>query len=365
MKKSLIALAVLGVVSGAAMAQSSVTLYGIADAALVKQGGQRAQMGSGTGSGINSANMTNQDSRLGVLGTEDIGGGLKAGFQFETRLSLENGNSIAKNNSNGLWSPAAFVWVGGDSWGTFKMGRSLTPSFFGVAAWELTGQANYSLVGKTYNYAGQNARNDSEFSYKTPNIAGVTAEVAFITKADVQNWLSTTGAANSAYGAKWDANVIYNGPASLPLSAGLSVNKTKTYAGAPIDAGKTNWVLGAKYNFGSFIVAASYEDTHNNPIAYWAKDGAPATTTSGVYGHRAGVTVGGTALLGPFSLTADIARDTKVEDTGSINGSNPNKKRTNFLLEGKYNLSKRTSVYLAGLRFEGTNNYGLGLQHKF
>ncbi|MCB2034975.1 MAG: porin, partial [Ottowia sp.] len=78
MKKSLIALAVLGA-SGAAMAQSSVTLYGVADAGLAKLEGVSSQMSS-------AGRMNNGISRLGVRGVEDMGGGLKAGFNFESGL---------------------------------------------------------------------------------------------------------------------------------------------------------------------------------------------------------------------------------------------------------------------------------------
>ena len=74
MKKSLIALAVLAA-SGAAMAQSSVTMYGVADLSLAKANGVSAQM---SGNGV----MNNGNSRLGVRGVEDLGGGLKASFNL-------------------------------------------------------------------------------------------------------------------------------------------------------------------------------------------------------------------------------------------------------------------------------------------
>ena len=70
MKKSLIALAVLGSVAGVAQAQSSVSVYGIADAVLHKDKDASAALTSGGVSG----------SRLGFKGTEDLGGGLKANF---------------------------------------------------------------------------------------------------------------------------------------------------------------------------------------------------------------------------------------------------------------------------------------------
>ena len=303
MKKSLIALAVLGF-AGAAMAQSSVTLYGVADAGLGK-----AKSAGDTKVNMQSAGtMNNGTSRLGVRGVEDLGGGLKAGFNFETGLSLENGNTSTAGA--GFWGRNANMWLGG-SWGTFQMGRTLNPSFYGVAAWELTGTANYSVVGNTYGYVG-GARNSSEFSYKTPNFGGLSAKLGYIMKAD------------NGGNAKWDLNVVY---ANGPIAAGLSANKAKGQ--------KVGYALGGKYNFGNFAVAASYSDNHK---------------------VRRGFSIGGTANFGAASVTLDLTRDTK-----NLAG----KKYTNGLLEGKYALSKRTFMYAAYLRRDGNNNYGLGVRHNF
>lgn len=304
MKKSLIALAVLGF-AGAAMAQSSVTLYGVADAGLGK-----AKSAGETKVNMQSAGtMNNGTSRLGVRGVEDLGGGLKAGFNFETGLSLENGNTSTAGA--GFWGRNANMWLGGN-WGTFQMGRTLNPSFYGVAAWELTGTANYSVVGNTYGYVG-GARNSSEFSYKTPDFGGLTAKLGYIMKAD------------NGGNAKWDLNVIY---ANGPIAAGLSANKTKGQ--------KVGYALGGKYNFGNFAVAASYSDNHK---------------------VRRGFSIGGTANFGAASVTLDLTRDTKNEWTG--------KKYTNGVVEAKYALSKRTFVYGAFLRYDGDNNYGIGVRHNF
>ncbi len=319
MKKSLIALAVIGF-SGAAMAQSSVTLYGVADLGVGKiKTGSPIQPGPNKVEMIGSGMMNNGTSRLGVRGVEDLGGGLKAGFNFETGLNAETGASDSV-----FWQRAANLWLGGN-WGTFKMGRTLTPSFYGVAAWELTGTANYSVIGNTYKYInpqvaptgaiGAGARNSSQFSYKTPNLGGFSAEVGYITKQD-----------NGA--AKWDANAIY---ANGPIGIGLSANKTS--------GSKTNYSLGGKYNFGNFALATSYNVAHI------------------VNAQRRGFSLGGTATFGAASVTLDLTRDTKNQ-WGS-------KKYTNGLLEAKYALSKRTFIYGAYLRRDGDNNYGIGVRHNF
>ena len=305
MKKSLIALAVIGF-SGAAMAQSSVTLYGVADAAVGKMGKDKTEM-------ISAGVMNNGTSRLGVRGVEDLGGGLKAGFNFETGLSLEDG--ATSTAGGGYWGRAANLWLGG-GWGTVKLGRTLNPSFYGTVAWELTGAAIYSVVTNTYNFAGSGPRNNSQISYKTPDFGGLSAEIGYILKPD------------NGDRAKWDMNVIY---ANGPIGAGLAVNKVKD--------GKTNYGLGGKYNFGNFVVAASYSQASVGDL------------------RRRGYSLGGTATFGAFALTLDLTRDTKNELTGD--------KYTNGLVEAKYALSKRTFVYGAFLRFDDTNNYGIGVRHNF
>ena len=310
MKKSLIALAVLAA-SGAAMAQSSVTLYGVADAGFVKSSGVSGQM---TASGI----MNNGTSRLGVRGVEDLGGGLKAAFNFEHGLSLENG---AGNLSGGqMWSRAANVSLGG-SWGTFQMGRSLNPSFWGVAAWELTGTANYSAVGNQFGFASHAAgpRSSSLFMYQSPKFGGFSGNLGFVMKPD--------NGGNSAY----DLSLVY---ANGPLAAALSYNDTKNIGGGA--------ALGASYNFGAFKLAGSLQKADRD-----------------VGAEAKGFTIGGSVPMGAFNLTLDIARDTEFKDT-------------DVLLEAKYALSKRTFAYGAYYK-DGTNklvtgaknHFSVGLRHNF
>ena len=316
MKKSLIALAVLGL-SGAAMAQSSVTLYGVADAGIGK-----IEAGSGLADPANDASdktefisgsmMNNGTSRLGVRGVEDLGGGLKAGFQFETGLDLDNGGS-----SSAFWSRQANIWLGGN-WGTVKLGRQFTPSYLTTSTFELTGAALYSVLANTYKFAGIGRRANSAFTYMTPNFGGFTAGVAYVTKTD----LATPKAA-------YDLGLMY---ANGPIGVGVSVNKFST--------SKTNYQAGAKYSFGNFALAGSYTQASNEAKAV-----------------RRGFGIGGSANFGAFALTVDLTRDTKNEWTG--------KKYTNGVVEAKYALSKRTFVYGAFLRLDDTNNYGIGVRHNF
>lgn len=311
MKKTLIALAALA--STAAFAQSSVTLYGVADAALVKVTGQSALLGS-------AGTMNNGTSRWGVRGTEDLGGGLKAGFNFEQGVSLNDG-SLSKAGA-GEFGRAAWMNLSG-GFGEVRLGRTLNPSFYAAAAWELTGAANYSVVVSQFGAVLGGVRNSSQIAYTTPNMGGFSATVGYVLKGNTANEK-----------AKVDLNAIY---ANGPLAVALGYNKVQ-------DAEK-NVHVGARYNFGAFTLAGGYAD--------------PA-------GDAKGFTIGGSVPLGPVNLVVDVARDTEFKDT-------------DLLVEVKYPLSKRTFAYGAFLRDgkkkngalgaatagKDVNGLGLGIRHNF
>ncbi len=333
MKKTLIALAAVAA-TGAAFAQSSVTLYGVADAAIGRDSLGTAGAPTQDTQFKSSSSVNNGTSRWGVRGVEDLGGGLKAGFNFEAGLSLADG---AANFSGGQYfSRAANMSLMG-GFGEIRLGRSLNPSFFAAAAWELTGTANYSVVTRQFSQAGADVlggiRNSNQIAYTTPNFGGVTATLATILKGN------DASAAAAGDQSKIDLNVIYRGG---PLAVALGYNKLgSTPAGSPDTVSKANIHVGANYDFGGFRLAGAIID--------------PA-------GPSKGFSFGGTVPVGPVSLTIDMARDTEFKDT-------------DVLVEVKYPLSKRTFAYAAVLR-DGkatgraadainTTNYGLGIRHNF
>jgi predicted porin len=330
MKKTLIALAAVAATS-AAFAQSSVTLYGVADLGLGDSNAPNTDVRM-----LGNSLMNNGSSRLGVRGVEDLGGGLKAAFNFEQGINATTG-ATDNFNVNGatagtiVSAPATFQRAANISlsggFGAVKLGRTLTPSFFGVAAWELTGTANYSVVGNQFGYAGAGARNNAELSYTTPSFGGLTATLGTVLEGN------TGLGGTQGTDAKYDMNVIYRGG---PVTAALSYNT--------VDNGPEGVSLGAKYDFGGFMVAASLNK---------------AETATGATASE-GFSIGAGAKLGPVSLVVDVARDTEFKDT-------------DVLLEAKYPLSKRTFIYAAFLRDgEGSkgrtntvNNYGIGVRHNF
>ena len=81
MKTKLIAGVIATCFAVPVMAQSSVQIYGVADAGITKTKGESARIFSGGADG----------SRIGFKGTEDIGGGWKAIFNLEARVELDTG----------------------------------------------------------------------------------------------------------------------------------------------------------------------------------------------------------------------------------------------------------------------------------
>jgi predicted porin len=134
MKKSLIALAALSAFATAAQAQSSVSVYGILDAGYSASDADVLRyVGSSnsyTKDSRESSGVTGvgseSTSRLGFRGTEDLGGGLKANFLFETGLNPATSTITAWNNRQ------AFVGLEG-GFGRVDVGTIYSP-FHGIAA---------------------------------------------------------------------------------------------------------------------------------------------------------------------------------------------------------------------------------------
>jgi predicted porin len=317
MKKTLIALAAVAA-TGAAFAQSSVTLYGVADVAVGKTNQAGLGLATDKFQAIAANVLNNGNSRFGMKGTEDLGGGLKAGFNFEGGINIANG---AGNTSGGqLFSRAANISLMG-GFGEIRAGRSLTTSFYSVASWELTGTANYSVVANQFSFAGAGPRASGQVMYTSPSMGGFKVSAATVLKGNGSLNGNTDLAA-------YDLSATY---AAGPITASLAYNK--------VDTKEKNIAIGGKYDFGTFAVAGSYQD--------------PA-------GAKKGFTIGASAPMGPVTLTADIARATNTAD-----------KNTDFLLEAKYALSKRTFVYGVYMRdgavsgAKSTNGYAVGVRHNF
>jgi predicted porin len=341
MKKTLIALAVLAA-STASMAQ--VTLYGVADVGIGSSDKAQSAVGVNSAYALPNTNimavtngnsgLNDGNSRFGMRGVEDLGGGLKAGFNFESSIDLASG---ATNGSGGtLFARAANVSLSG-GFGSLTVGRQLTPSFLALAQWELTGTANYSVTmgqfGSVVGGSNNVARDVGMAAYSTPNMGGFVATVGAVLEG---NGVYGTAAAPKG---KYDIAATYN---AGPIAVGLGYNK--------VDAGKEGTTIGGSFNFGMVKVAASWNSQ---------KDGAGNKQVEGY-------TLGASLPMGPWTFTGDIA--TVQSGNALLAGQSSD---TNVLLNAKYALSKRTFVYGVyiidnkGINTQDTNAYSLGLRHNF
>ncbi len=328
--------------TGASFAQ--VTLYGVADVAIGASDKAAVAGAANSAYALPNTNvmavtngnsgLNNGNSRFGLRGTEDLGGGLKAGFNFESSIDLASG---ATNGSGGtLFARAANVSLSG-GFGSLTVGRQLTPSFLALAAWELTGTANYSVTmgqfGTVVGGSNNVARDVGMAAYSTPNMGGFVATLGAVLEG---NGVYGTAAAPKG---KYDLAATYG---AGPVAIGFGYNK--------VADGKEGTTLGGSYNFGAVKVAASWNSQ---------KDGAGTKQIEGY-------TLGASLPMGAFTLTGDIST---VQSGSALAAGNSSD--TNYLLEAKYALSKRTFVYgiylidQKGINAVDTNAYALGLRHNF
>ncbi|MCY4745598.1 porin [Pelomonas sp. UHG3] len=170
MKKALIALAVLGLTGGAAVAQSSVTMFGVLDMSLryTKANGQTLKQLANDG--LNS-------SRLGVRGVEDLGGGLKAGFWLEGRINGDNGSV----DTSRFWGRRTSVSLMGD-FGEVRLGRGKTSTRLHIDDFDPYSTTGLGDVEKVYSVLGSASdtlnRSDNMVQYFLPsNLGGVYGSV--------------------------------------------------------------------------------------------------------------------------------------------------------------------------------------------
>jgi len=160
MKKSLIALAVLAA-SGAAMAQSSVTLYGVADVGFAHENN-----GSTSVSRMDSGNLNG--SRWGLKGSEDLGGGLKAIFTLEAGFSLDTG---AQADATSFFNRQSFVGVS-SGFGTVKLGRQMNPVYATASTWDSFGDALAGDSSHLFSYNGSRTNNMVSYNYAAGGFYG-------------------------------------------------------------------------------------------------------------------------------------------------------------------------------------------------
>ena len=256
MKKSLVALAVVGAFSAPAFADT--TLYGIADVALanVSNTGQRSQTLVVT-SGL-------APSQIGVKGAEDLGGGLKAVYQLEFNIDMANNTTIGGNTPS---ARKKFAGLSGD-WGTAVGGYLQTAAFDYEVKYDPTAGSSvsaYQNVAIGGNFLIQDVKGlaygQRALAYISPDMSGLKVAVNYSTAAAGLGDLTLASGAPSANVTATLVSATYdNGPASVGL----------IYAGESLPAGGNNpsaWSIGGSYDFGVAKLYGTYQSDSNTNAA--------------------------------------------------------------------------------------------------
>jgi len=336
MKKTLIALAALA--STAAFAQSNVTIDGGIEVGILKPIGAAAGQGA-------RLDHPNGNSQFRLLGSEDLGGGLKANFIIAHRFSTESGGNDGSANNRPDFQGETTVGVSG-GFGSIKIGRAVTALQGPVGNHDAHGnngrQGSIANLASNYTSDPNDARDGAGagrvdgFWYTSPNMGGLTVTANLGLKNTRAGGALATGAKNfSSFTAAYSAGPIY-------VMGGLETNRRDDKV----------WALLGTYDLGVAKVGVGYSDVNNSVAA--GNNGNNDFTNWGV---SAWIPMGATLLQVGYSSTKNSVTDVETS--------------SKFGLGMEYNLSKRTRAYAsfgsdskvaAGTSKSG---YEVGIRHTF
>ncbi len=360
MKKTLVAIAALSAIS--AFAQSSVNLSGTVD----------LRLAIGNGDSSNKTQLSNNgiaSSQFRMVGVEDMGGGLKAGFHLEAGFNPDDGTGSATTVNN--QAVGAFSAISGANpgvrpgtqgltfnrrstlsvmggFGEVRLGRDYTPHFWNHTYYDPFGTNG---VGSSIALSGAaggstTVRASNTIGYLSPNFGGFSGQIQTYFGENASNAAAPAGS-NAGSGTSFRLGYVQG-----PLNVGLAWGRTTTSVST--DTTSTN--IGASYNLGVVAIMGAYmkdANTGANDVNGWV--------------------LGATAPVG--SGTA------KLSFSQTDNGNNGVGKQV--AVGYNYDLSKRSTVYatLASISNSGgtafsangsTTNAGgsstgfdLGVKHSF
>jgi len=334
MKKSLLALAVMGAFAGAAHAQSSLTIYGLLDQGVIYNSN-----GNAAGQSKTTLAAGTQSSRFGFTGTEDLGGGLKASFRLESQIQPDTGTTDTPTAP--LFRRAANISLAG-GFGSVTLGRQTDPFYIAYAGGDtrpsnLIGSSLQPFLRATATALGSNITPlwvDNGIAYTTPTFGGVKAtayysfgETAGDNSAGKQQGLTVNFASGPL---TVNAGIVQRYADDALTTATATVNAALPAAlRAPAPAGEKvgqAYTVNGGYTFGPATVRASWSRFENPE--------ADNVRKFDVYGLSA---------LYAASATIDVSAGYYRFDDKNINAND-----TNIIgLEADYKLSKRTTLYAA------------------
>jgi len=287
MKKIFVLTALAAATVAPAFAQSSVTVYGRLNLTL-----ESRKIGT-----VTDRSVYNNASRLGFKGVEDLGGGMKAGFQIEHGFNPASGQAAGT-----FWGRQAEVNLSG-AFGMVRMGTFTSEAYFATADYVSmhnhdTGISSDVIFADANNFSGA-----KRVAYRTPGMGGATAELAIVD--------GYAGERGYDLAANW-----VGGP--LHLGAGYTKHgDSKAFA------------VRALYEMGAVTLGGYVQRTDNL---------GDDQVSQGPFGSRTAIRLSGMYTMGATELHLNFGR---AGDTGGVADTGANQLTAGI----NYNLSKRTKVY--------------------
>lgn len=372
-KNRLLATAFLAGFAGMAPAgaASSVTLYGIADT-----GYGWTQYGYGTGSTRHSLQTSGmrdggrEDSRVGFKGSEELGYGLRATFQFEAGLHPSDG---AQSSGASFFNRIATIGLASERWGAFTLGRQR-----GVSEKFFPHFNTYEGLGKMERaFGAYKIRRDGLFRYLSPDWAGFRLGLGWAPNGTLANRANPGSNSRDNY---VTSGIGYTrGP--WHVAATYDQQQALDGSGQRLGYAVKDWAVGGSYDFGILRLDAAYGQDRNGKLNAAGGVGSgtlggTAPAGLGAYNRRGfrsnNVFVSVVAPIGPGTLGLTWSHSTSnLADLsgGALAGA----AQHIYSAVYTYALSKRTALYTYGAYGNGLaylgglsgKELGAGLIHRF
>lgn len=304
MQKKIIALAVAGLVSGGAFAQSNVTISGQFRVGIDSVAAKGATV---AGADLTSrTRVVDNNSNIRFAGEEKLGNGMTAWFQVESALGTSDnigttGAQGAGANSTTLGTRNTAVGLRG-SWGNVLLGKwdmhyntvagvdsnGLAPHSFALTA------SSLSILHSNNGANGAGGRFNNTIMYSMPNMSGFNLNLGYSTSAGNESttagvdkesnvylnpsysngpihvfysYLRRTDIGNLPRGTSPDSRFDrFGGAYTFPMGVklGLVWDKNQVTTAAGVTTKRTAWALPVTYRTGAHMFAFTYAKANDS-----------------------------------------------------------------------------------------------------
>lgn len=316
--------AALAIAPLSAMPQSSATVFGVVETntRYVKNSGLPGN------SSMNSSGVSS--GRLGFRGTENLGGGLHAGFWLESDMLTDTGNI---SSTGKFFQRRATMSLSG-GFGELRLGRDLSPASantYRYDPYDAIGMASSTTTSRIAEGFSSYYRRDNAIQYFSPKRGGLQAHLMYAMDERPADKLGRHVAARLFYD---------NGPLSLSLTFG---NTRASAAGARL----RQYGAGASYDFGA-VKLMGHVQREDLPFALYGNT-AMGAENRWLLGLMAPVATG--------HIRASYVRTNQHKRPTALNGMAAQKYAASYVHE----LSKRTALYSTFVRIKNKSNSNFAL----